>query len=177
MLKISNSLIKNFIVEQRMERGLILTIKVALLLFITSCTTYQTIVPRQEDSYDKLLKLSELLEKQVLTESEFIIEKQKLLNPVSSFNGVDNISKNSNNAGTETDLLVGELTACDKINFDYNALPQSYFDDFCVGHSTSFDYYTKLSLNDCGDFEKLIEISKMGYETECENGIKEKNVF
>jgi len=68
--------------------------------------------------------------------------------------------------------LTVELTVCEQIEDDFNSLPQSSFDNLCVGHSTSFDYYSKLDKNSCGDFKKLIEISRTGYELECVNGVK-----
>jgi len=138
-----------------------------LAVILTSCVgKNHSTFSKSEDKYDRLLKIGQLRDNGILTEDEFNIEKQKILYENSTdkkSQGVNSIVVNSSQP----------LSKCEQIIVEFDSLPIEKLDSPCAGHSMSFDFYSDLQTNGCGEYKELISISKEGYEEACIDGKKD----
>ena len=149
---------------------------VFFLLAATSCTqNHQQSAHVLPSKYESLEKIGELRKQSLLTEEEFEVEKELILNK--HLHLVRSLDKR--HTKPSNDLASGnlELDVCSTISSKYNAIISETVGGYCLDHSASFDLYSELQKNKCGNHTKIIKIPKNGYESTCDDGKEKKLVF
>jgi len=144
---------------------------ILIAFMITGCAPKNQRLPTQNLKYERLEKIGDLRDRGILTQEEFEIEKILILNRHLN----KETSLNVQNVELSTDIPPSNtiIDKCLAISNKYNPLISEAFGNYCLGHSVSFDFYSELQTNGCGEYKELISISKKGYEDTCVDGKKD----